>query len=115
MNFQIHLWVGIILSLYMIMIGVTGAILVFRAELEILSGLKPWHSLKATKPFADLTTVIDKVKTAYPRGQIISVVTPTEDEPTFVGVVQVFDRERTEIRVAADPASGNILGEFPKN
>jgi uncharacterized iron-regulated membrane protein len=115
LNFQIHLWVGIILSLYMIMIGVTGAILVFRAELETLSGLKPWHSLKATKPFADLTTVIDKVKTAYPKGQIISVFTPTEDEPTFVAVVQVFDRERTEIRVAADPASGNVLGEFPKN
>ena len=43
LNFQVHLWVGIILTLYMIVIGVTGSILVFRPELERLCGLKPWQ------------------------------------------------------------------------
>jgi uncharacterized iron-regulated membrane protein len=114
LNFQVHLWVGIILSLYMIVIGVTGAILVFRAEFETLIGLKPWHRIQATEPFADLTTVIDQVKAAYPRGQVISVFTPTEGEPTFVALVQSFERSRTEIRVAADPATGKVLGEFPR-
>jgi uncharacterized iron-regulated membrane protein len=114
LNFQLQLWVGIILSLYMIVIGGTGAILVFRAEFETLSGLKPWHSLKASEPFADLTTVIDQVKTAYPRGRIIAVFTPTEGEPSFVALVQSFDRSRTEIRVAAHPATGKVLGEFPR-
>jgi uncharacterized iron-regulated membrane protein len=114
-NFQVHLWVGIILSLYMIVIGVTGAILVFRAELESLSGLNPWHSIKAAEPFADITTVIDNVKAAYPKGQIISVFTPTEGEPTFVALVQSIGWSRTEIRVAAHPATGAVLGEFPRN
>ena len=60
-NFQVHLWVGIILSLYMIVIGVTGSILVFRTELESLIGLKPWHSIQASDPYADLTAVVDNV------------------------------------------------------
>ncbi len=114
-NFQVHLWAGIILSLYMIVIGATGSILVFRTELEALIGLKPWHSLQAIAPYANLTTVIENVKAAYPKGQIISVFTPTEGEPTFVALVQEFDRDRTEIRVAADPATGKVLGEFPRN
>ena len=46
LNFQVHLWVGIILTLYMIVIGVTGSILVFRPELERLFGLKPWQQIR---------------------------------------------------------------------
>ena len=114
LNFQIHLWVGIILSLYMIVIAVTGAILVFRAEFEALIGLKPWQGIQATGPVADLTAVIGNVKAAYPRGQLMAVFTPTEGEPTFVALVQSFERSRTEIRVAADPTTGKIMGEFPR-
>jgi uncharacterized iron-regulated membrane protein len=32
-NFQLHLWAGIILAAYLIVIGVTGSILVFQPEL----------------------------------------------------------------------------------
>jgi uncharacterized iron-regulated membrane protein len=114
LNFQVHLWVGIILSLYMIVIGVTGAILVFRVELEALSGLKPWHSIQATGPPVELPTVIRNVQEQYPRARITTVFTPTEGEPTFVAVLQDLNRDRTEIRVAADPATGKVLGEFPR-
>ena len=114
-NFQVHLLAGIILALYMIVIGVTGAILVFRTELESAIGLKPWHNIQAAVPFADITTVIDNVKAAFPRGQIISVFTPTEGEPTFVALVQDFDRERSEIRGCGRSGDGKILGEFPRN
>ena len=113
LNFQLHLWVGIILALYMILIGVTGSVLVFRTELEGLSGLNPWHNLPAAGPLADLTTVLANVQAAYPKARIISVFTPTDGEPTFIAHVQDLDRDRTEIRVAAHPLTGRILGEFP--
>jgi uncharacterized iron-regulated membrane protein len=32
--FQIHLWVGLVLCLYVLIIGVTGSILVFESEIE---------------------------------------------------------------------------------
>ncbi len=34
LNFVIHLWVGIVLAIYLIVIGVTGSILVFQSEMS---------------------------------------------------------------------------------
>jgi uncharacterized iron-regulated membrane protein len=110
LNFQIHLWVGIILTLYMIMIGLTGSILVFRPELERLCGLKPWQNIRVKAPFADIATVVDNLKAAYPRSHIVSVDAPSDDNATFVAVVE----GRGRIKVACDPTNGKILGEFPK-
>lgn len=110
LNFQIHLWVGIILTLYMIVIGVTGSILVYRAELERLTGLKPWQNLRTQEPPADIAAVIDSLKAAYPRYRIVSVDTPAENDATFVSVLQ----GRNRIKVASDPKDGKVLGEFPR-
>src|SRR5450755_4581289 len=111
LNFQIHLWVGIILGLYMIVMGVTGSVLVFSVELETLCGTKPWHSMKASEPFAHIATVVRNLRTAYPRFHIISVMAPVEEDPTFEARLQ----GRTRIKVALDPTTGKVLGEFPKS
>jgi uncharacterized iron-regulated membrane protein len=109
-NFQLHLWAGIVLAIYFIVIGVTGSILVFRGELETLSGTKPWHRIQAKEPFANVTTVIGNLHAAYPRSHIVSVRAPEDGDPTFVAVLQA----RRQIRVACDPASGAVLGELPE-
>jgi uncharacterized iron-regulated membrane protein len=88
LNFQLHLWAGIILAVYLVVIGVTGSMLVFRPELEALSGFKPWHKIRAREPFASITTVAAKVEAAYPRFQIISIAAPDETDPTFVTILQ---------------------------
>ncbi len=109
-NFQIHLWAGIILAIYFIVIGVSGSILVFRDELETVSGTKPWHKIEAREPFASLTSVVGNLKTAYPRSHIVSVRAPEDGDPTFVAVLQA----RRQIKVASDPASGTVLGQLPE-
>jgi uncharacterized iron-regulated membrane protein len=109
-NFQVHLWAGIILAVYLIVIGVTGSMLVFRAELETLSGTKPWHKIRSKEPFAAVGTVVGNLTTAYPRSHIISVTAPSEEDPTFVAVLQ----KREQIKVACDASSGAVLGEFPE-
>jgi uncharacterized iron-regulated membrane protein len=109
-NFQVHLWVGIILTLYMIAIGVTGSILVFRPELERLCGLKPWQRIWTKEPVADIATVVDNLRTAYPRSHLVSVEAPTQDDATFVALVE----GRGRIKVASDPKDGRVLGEFPR-
>ena len=89
LNFQVHLWVGIILTLYMIMIGVTGSILVFRPELERLCGLKPWQDVRGKAPLADIATVVDNLKTAYPRGPYrFGGRAQSKNNATFVAVVE---------------------------
>jgi uncharacterized iron-regulated membrane protein len=110
LNFQVHLWVGIILTLYMIVIGVTGSILVFRPELEQLWGLKPWQRIRTRERIADIATVVENLRAAYPRSLIVSVEAPTDDDATFVAVLE----GRGRIKVACGPKEGNVLGEFPR-
>lgn len=110
LNFQVHLWVGIVLTLYIIVIGVTGSILVFRPELERLCGLKPWQELHASGPLADIATVVENVRAAYPRLHVVSVDAPSENDATFVAVVE----GRGRIKVACNPNDGKVLGVFPR-
>jgi uncharacterized iron-regulated membrane protein len=109
-NFQVHLWVGIVLALYMIVMGVTGSVLVFSVELETMCGRKPWHSMHASEPFADIASVLHNLRTAYPNFSVIRVMAPVETDPTFEAVLE----GRNRIRVALDPTTGAVLGEFPK-
>ena len=110
LNFQVHLWVGIILTLYLVAIGFTGSILVFRPELERLCGLKPWQGIQVKVPVADITTVVENLTEAYPRLHIVSVDAPTEEDATFVAVLE----GRSRIKVACGPKLGKVLGEFPR-
>ncbi len=110
LNFQVHLWVGIILTLYMVVIGITGSILVFRPELERFGGLKPWRNIRTKEPLADIATVVDNLRAAYPNSHIVSVEAPTEFDATFVAVLQ----GRNRIRVGCGPNDGQVLGEFPR-
>ena len=98
----------------MILIGVTGSILVFRAELEALSGMKPWHHLRAVEPFAEIPAVLANLTEAYPGARIISISVPSESDPTFVAVVQGGGINRTQFAVAADPSTGKVLGVMPR-
>jgi uncharacterized iron-regulated membrane protein len=109
-NFQVHLWTGIIATLYIILIGVTGSILVFRPELDRLCGLKPWQGMAVGATVADLATAVDNLKTAYPGRRIVSVEAPGVDDATFVAVLEGHGR----IRIACDPKDGTVLGEFPR-
>lgn len=110
LNFQLHLWIGIVLTLYLIVIGVSGSILVFRPELERLCGLKPWQGIRGEQPLADIATVVENLRAAYPRCRIVSVTAPSENEATFVAVLEA----RGRIKVACGPADGKVLGEFPR-
>jgi uncharacterized iron-regulated membrane protein len=109
LNFQLHLWAGIIVAAYLVLIGVTGSILVFRPELEGISGLNPWHTRQAKEPFADMATVVANVHAAYPRFRIVSITSPSQTDPTFATTLQ----GRGRIKVASSAGRGEVLGEFP--
>jgi len=110
LNFQLHLWAGIILAGYLIVIGVTGSILVFEQELEGTTGLRSWHNGPAREPFADVTTVIAGLHGAYPNFRIVSIAIPSQADPEFVTVLQ----GRGRIKVASSAVTGEVLGEFSR-
>jgi len=109
-NFQIHLWVGIVLALYLMVIGVSGSILVLRIELGALSGANPWESRRAPEPRVDITAVVRNLTYHYPGFRIASVIAPGKTEPTYIARLW----GRGQMRVGVDAGTGEVLGEIKR-
>lgn len=107
--FYIHLWVGIIVGLYMAIMGVTGSVLVFRPELDARRLPVPWRELRTPSP-AKASTVIARVNALYPAMRIVSLAAPNASNPTFVATLG----GRGRLIVASDPATGSVLGPMPQ-
>jgi uncharacterized iron-regulated membrane protein len=108
-NFQVHLWAGVILAIYVSLIGITGSVLVFGAELDKSANPVPWPALAANQQIADLALVIDSLKHSYPHTHIVSVMAPTPSEPVIIAILQTPMR----ITVACNPITGQVIGEAP--
>ncbi len=107
--FQVHLWLGVTVSLYLAVIGASGSILVFVNELE-----RMWYTGLTRAPLvvdqrtADLASVIDRVRTARPNDIIETVYTPRGPDENFLAVVQDGGRSRN---VYADAITGKVVGQ----
>jgi uncharacterized iron-regulated membrane protein len=106
--FQIHFSVGVIVGLYMAMMGVTGSLLVFRPELDALRLPGQWRELRTPSP-TTASTVIASVYSRYPAMRIVSLAAPNAFNPTFVATLG----GRGRLVVACNPATGEVLGPMP--
>ena len=100
---------GLIVALYMAIIGITGSVLVFRQELDALTLPRNWRELRTTSP-ANGGIVIARLKAAYPDLRILSLMAPTSFNPTFSATLL----GRGRMSVACDPATGEVLGPVPR-
>jgi uncharacterized iron-regulated membrane protein len=107
--FQIHLWVGIGVGLYMFVMGVTGSALVFREELEQRAAPALYPQRHDGVALAPITDVIRNIEVAFPNYQVRSVYSPTQSRPVYYGFIEQNGQSRT---VLASPA-GKVLGERP--
>jgi uncharacterized iron-regulated membrane protein len=108
--FQVHLWVGIILGLYIIVIGLTGSILVFKDELAALSypGMRSAQQVDQSR-WANLATVVENARAAHPRHKFVSAYVPTVFSNTFLTYMEGPNQQW--LYVFADPADGHIVGD----
>ncbi|GAB4412378.1 MAG: PepSY-associated TM helix domain-containing protein [Bryobacter sp.] len=106
--FQVHLWVGIGLGLYVVLIGVTGAALVFREEIEHAMEKPLVDAAGLQGPRADLLTVADRIRAAYPDRKLTSIVNPRPEHATIRGFLR--DKREKSIAVDAHPVTGQLLG-----
>lgn len=105
--FQVHLWTGVILAVYMVGIGLTGAVLVFHDELERAANPWPWKAAAGGR--ADIAAVIRNVQSSYPRWRLTALEAPSEHRPGFVAILQ----NKTRLSVASDESTGRVLGVLP--
>jgi uncharacterized iron-regulated membrane protein len=108
--FQVHLWVGVLLALYLIVVSATGAALMFRIHLQ--RAVHPDLFVESVGDLAEPVTVLERVRDAYPLGRVSGVDAPTTDRPTYLAYVTAGDQFQT---ILADRVSGAVLGELPEH
>jgi uncharacterized iron-regulated membrane protein len=110
--FQIHLWVGIVLCLYMVVIGLTGSLLVFAHELEHAA----YHDvLKSSagegacdRPEKTIPAIIKGAKDTHPKSRISVLYLPERVGERY----KVFILEGGHTRyLFADPKTGEIRAD----
>jgi uncharacterized iron-regulated membrane protein len=107
--FQIHLWVGIALCLYMLVIGVTGSILVFESELEHVAYPRLWRASgpQLGNQAVEFPAVVATVMKAYPGYKITAAYLPDLPGDNF----EVFVHQETSFQyVFIDANTGRIVG-----
>jgi uncharacterized iron-regulated membrane protein len=90
--FQVHLWSGVIVALYIIAIGISGSILVFKDELQpkprVSTGKLDYHACTAQS----LTRAMDLANTAMPNMKAFLASCPTPAN----GLYTITVREQTK-------------------
>jgi uncharacterized iron-regulated membrane protein len=111
--FQIHLWVGLIESLYVIVIGLSGSALVFRQELE--QKIEPHlHFVQPASQSASWNAVVATICAGNPGFRVEALVYPRQaDQSAYVILEPAREKVgRQQTRTYYfNPYSGQVLGE----
>lgn len=105
--FQIHLWVGLFLAVYVALIGLTGSILVFRAELEAWSRPPELRGAWNGPVNIDPATAIANVTKARPGAIVGFLYAPRLNVPAYAALVAAKGGADT---VYVHPETGAIQG-----
>lgn len=108
--FQVHLWLGIVLAAYSVVIGVSGAVLVFHEEIEHALYERAWH----IAPGPHTVTLTDAVKAIEQDRAGWRVVGLrdfyAEDKPVLALMRPTADPANTNLRyVYFDARDGHVL------
>jgi uncharacterized iron-regulated membrane protein len=106
---QAHRWVGLIAGVYVLVMSITGAALVFRIDLQRAS--HPHLFTAAGGVVADPEAIMDSVSRAYPDHRLSGVDAPTSARPTYLAYVTSSSGFRT---ILIDPVTARVLGELPE-
>jgi uncharacterized iron-regulated membrane protein len=97
--FQIHLWAGILVSLYVVVIALTGSILVFEDEFtrttlpDGLSGFDAAH-------VASIPNVMRQFQRVYPGAYVVDIDTPWSTIPAYR--IRAIRADGREFHIVAD-------------
>ena len=107
--FQVHLWTGIAIGLYLVLVCVTGSALAFRIYMQRAA----FPHLFATTPgeVADAATLLERVRDAFPNDRVSGIDAPTSVRPTVLAYVV---RGEQFLTILVDPTTGRVLGELPE-
>jgi uncharacterized iron-regulated membrane protein len=103
---KVHLWLGLIAGLFIVMMGLSGLIIVFRPDIE--SAAAP----HVTSPVVNLPLIERSVASIYPGARVSRVLLP--ESPTSPVLVQAENKDKQRLQEFFDGSSGQPLGRKQK-
>lgn len=103
--FQVHLWAGILLSVYLVLIALSGSVLVYKDELTRWSLPPKLHPFQPDQT-ASLDTVMARFAGLEPGGIASNLQVPSPVLPAFV--LEGKDSHERPQRWIADPLTGAL-------
>ena len=114
--FQIHLWSGLIIGLWAVVIGLSGSALVFKGEIE--DALEPELFLVApASGYASLEAVVEKVEGLFPEHSVLNLRGMDQPDRSWVARIVQRDEEGgfvNQHHVHFNPYTGEILGSYAR-
>ena len=108
--FQLHLWTGVIAGLYLFVIGLSGALLVFRPEIQAATYPEFFEIAGQGAPLADPASVVTEIRSRYPDYRFSGFDFPTYRRDSFLAYVAKGEELKT---LFLDPYTGRLIGELP--
>ena len=109
--FQLHIWTGLVTAIYALFIGLTGAALVFRADLQTWT-YPAFFAQRDGAQLASPETVIASLERTFPGYRFSGFDYPSERRGTFLAYLAKDAELRT---IFLDAASGDVIGELPRD
>lgn len=107
--FTLHRYIGLIVGLLLIIVGLTGSLLVFQSEIDHFLVQRQFGKVIAQEERVSIESVINTVKETYsdrPELKLASIV--TSDNPTYK--VRLVDSEK-QTEVFVNSYTGAIIGD----
>ena len=108
--FQIHLWAGLIFGVWVVVIGVTGAALVFRPEMQAATFPAFFDIGREDPTDASSDVIIGQLRARYPDAALAGIDYPTYRRDSYLAYLT---QEGKLLTVLSHPVTGEILGELP--
>lgn len=112
--FKLHLWVGLVAGLHLVLLGLSGSALVFRADIERWQ-VSNWLSVQLRDERFSLDEVVAHALREYPERELSKVLVPATAHESIEVVLQLRNPPSLKaadlISVYVDPYSLRILGE----
>ena len=105
--FQVHLWTGLGVGLYIVVISVTGSVLVYRSELRQRFNPEP-RPVEISGPRLSEEALVEATRLAYPDHTVEVWTNP--DDPTHAVTMSVRRDGGARGQLFFDPYTGEYLG-----
>ena len=108
----VHLWTGLVVGSYALLMGPSDAALVLRTELQARAYPQFFGGPPDGGSVANLTVVAEELRRRYAGYRFSGIDYPTARWHSFLDYVAKDGDLRT---VFSDPHSGSVLGELPRD